>query len=477
MFVGREHELETMQRLYESNKFEMIVVYGRRRVGKTALIDQFTSDKRTLYFTATQQSTQLNLTEFTRTACRFFDEPESTPTFASWRAAFDFILRRTQREKAEGAKPYVFVFDEFPYAAQAEPGLPSTLQIAIDHGFKSTGVTMILSGSNEGFMESRVLGGKSPLYGRRTAQIKLKPFDYYDAGKFLPDTPNEERVEYYAAFGGTPYYLAAIDPSASFSDNVKRLMFDQLGLIYDEPMMLLREEMREPALYNSVLQAIANGNSTPKRIAEHAGMEVSSASQYLRTLVDLGLVERKIPFGDNPQKSRKGMYVIADPFFAYWFRFVGPNVDAIERGIGAQAAENNALGEAFFTYVGQQFENICLQWAVRRDGTDDLPFFATQFGKWWGNDPVAKEQTDIDMVAANPTSGQILLGECKWRNSFDESDAIAKLQARTGLVPGFPAEKTQYILFGKREVDKATRKRFEGNGTMRFVSTDDLYRP
>ena len=471
MFVAREHELCTLEQLYASDTFEMVVLYGRRRVGKTALIDEFTKDKRTLYFTAMQQSAKLNLQDFSRAALTFFSMPDTTPSFTDWPSALSFVAQRAR----ETAERFVFVFDEFPYAAASEPALPSIMQIAIDHGLLDTNVTMILSGSNEGFMESDVLGRKSPLYGRRTAQIRLLPFDYADAAKFLPDTPPQDRVRYYATFGGTPYYLARIRESDGFESNVIRLMFDTLGPLREEPMMLLRQELREPAAYYSVLQAIASGNATPKLIAEHAGVESDAIGNYLKTLSSLRLIERKVPFGDNPDKSRKGMYGIADPFFAYWFRFVGRNMGILETGVSERVAHRLAFGPAFDTYVGQQFETICQQWLVRRNADGDLPFIATQFGKWWGNDPIAREQTDIDVIAADPQDKQILLGECKWRNSFNETETLERLHRRAALIHGYPADSAHFVLFTKNPVGESTQNRYQRNESMTFISTDDLY--
>ncbi|NMN01355.1 ATPase [Bifidobacterium sp. DSM 109958] len=472
MFVGREHELEVLRGLYARDRFDMVVVYGRRRVGKTSLIDEFVRGRRVLYFTALQQSSALNLRGFSEAVYRFFGMPDLLPAFGSWQDAFSFVAQRARQSPRE---PWVLVFDEFPYAAAAEPSLPSVLQIAIDHGLKDTCVTMVLSGSNEGFMESRVLGSKSPLYGRRTAQIHLQPFDYLDAARFLPDATPEDRVRYYATFGGTPYYLALLDPSASYEDNVRALMYDKLGLLYEEPMMLLRQELREPGQYYSVLQAIASGSSTPKAIAEHAGVEANATGGYLRTLEGLNLVRRQVPFGDDPAKSRKGMYVVDDPFFAYWFRFVGRNADAIERSAetGGAVAKRVSESPAFATYVGQRFETVCLQWLARANGRDGLPFLATRFGKWWGTDPRAREQTDIDVIAADPESRSILLGECKWRNAFNETQALDALRARTGLVRGYADH--HYALFTRNPVSPATRAKCDADGTL-LVDAERLYR-
>lgn len=471
MFVGRDHELETLESLYARDRFDMVVVYGRRRVGKTSLIDEFARGKRTLYFTALQQSSALNLRGFSEAAYRFFGMPEGLPGFASWQAAFSFVVERARSMPGE---PWVLVFDEFPYAAAAEPSLPSVLQIAIDHGLKDTRVTMVLSGSNEGFMESRVLGSRSPLYGRRTAQIHLRPFDFLDAARFLPGAGPEDLVRYYATFGGTPYYLAMLDPGATYEENVRALMYDKLGLLYEEPMMLLRQELREPGQYFSVLQAIASGSSAPKAIAEHAGVEPNAVGGYLRTLEGLNLVRRQVPFGGDPAKSRKGMYQVDDPFFAYWFRFVGRRADAIERdtATGAVVAHSVTESPAFATYVGQRFETICLQWLARANGRGRLPFLATTFGKWWGTDPRAREQTDIDVIAADPETRGILLGECKWRNSFNETQALDALRDRAGLVRGY--QHHHYALFTKKPVSQATRAKCEADGTL-LVDARRLY--
>ena len=223
----------------------------------------------------------------------------------------------------------VFVFDELPYAAQAAPSLPSTLQILIDHEFKQTNICMILCGSNEGFMESNVLGRKSPLYGRRNAQIKLLPFDCFDAALMMPGYTPQQCIELYAMLGGTPYYLEQIDPNASIGENTERLFFDIAGLLYAEPQMLLRQELREPALYTSVLDAIASGATAPKAIANKAGVEETSVGKYLATLIGLDLIEKITPFEAGP-RSRRSIYRIKDPFFAFWYRFVSPQIGAIE---------------------------------------------------------------------------------------------------------------------------------------------------
>lgn len=470
MFVGREQELALLERLYSSNHFEMAVVYGRRRVGKTTLLDRFAQGKNALYFTAQEESNALNLRRFSEAAYVRFGVPASLSPFTSWTDAFRFVADRASALSS----PLLLIFDEFPYAALADPSLPSALQIAIDHGFINTSCCMVLCGSNEGFMESRVLGAKSPLYGRRTAQVRLKPFDYADATAMLRPSSAEEAMRYYATFGGTPYYLAQVDPACTYEQNVTRLLFSTSGLLFSEPEMLLRQELREPAIYNSVLAAVAHGATTPKAIAEHAGVPRESVNGYLKTLTDLGILEKRVPFGTNPATSRKGLYYIADPFFAYWFRFVSPAEGAIELGAGEAVARSVCEGQALPTFEGAQFERVCLQWVARQNRLGKLPFLATSFGKWWGTDPAARERVDVDLVAANTQERQLLVGECKWRNSFDEAQTLEELAHRATLIPGEWHDVHRY-LFCKNPASGATVRKAADGGQLQVVTGEDIF--
>ena len=470
MFVGRERELGQLDRMYAKDGFQMAMVYGRRRVGKTTLIDAFAKDRPTLYFTAQQRSSLQNLVQFSRCVYTFLGLPEDTGAFPDWRSALSYLARAAQQRQGE---PFLFVFDEFPYAAETEPSLPSALQIAIDHEFSHTNARIILCGSNEGFMESEVLGRKSPLYGRHTMQLKVKPFDCFDAARMLPGLSAQECITYYATFGGTPYYLTQVDTGATYEENVIELLFDTSGIPYEEPLMLLRQKLREPSLYNSILDAIGSGETAPKRIAEQSGVNPSSMSKYLKTLLDLGIIDRDVPFGENPSTTRKALYTLSDSFFAYWYAFVSKNVGAIEAGAGSAAARRTAFGQALQTYVGKQFETVCRQWAIRKNAAGELPFLASSFGHWWGTDPREKAETDIDLIAADKESRSILLGECKWHNSFDESKAIDKLEYRASLIKGY--EHCSYCLFSKNPVGETTRKKARMRGNLTLISADEMF--
>ncbi len=469
MFVGRDKELAVMEELYRKDNFQMLVLYGRRRVGKTTLLEQFSKKKNAIFFTAKEQSAVLNLKDFSRTLFEYQGSIDAAAVFETWDAAFTYI---GEQVCSRGEKT-VLIFDEFPYAATTDPALPSILQIAVDHVFKNANLLLILSGSNEGFMESKVLGNKSPLYGRRTAQIKLQPFDYVDAAKMIPHIADPiERIRYYVTFGGTPYYLAQIDNDLSYQENIERLLFRTSGLLYEEPLMLLRQELREPALYNSILYAVASGETTPKGISERSGVEATTTSRYLKTLEDLGLIERLVPYGCNPQRSKKSLYKLKDPFFAYWYRFVGPNLGAIEAGAGHAVVTQRVMGESMSTYEGRAFEGVCLQWLKKANGTELLPFLATDFGNWWGTHPKTREQVDIDVIAADKMSKNLLVGECKWREKFNETKALQALESRSEVIGGF--ESPWLYLFTKHPISSKTKKK-RLDDKVRFVDSDELY--
>lgn len=466
MFVGRKKELKVLEELYASSSFEMVVLYGRRRVGKTALIEKFSQGKNVLFFTAQMQSDKDNLADFSLLAARQFGLSESTPPFASWLDAFTFVAESAQSE------PFALVIDEFPYACKGNSALPSTVQVAIDKVFKTTPMLLVLCGSNQGFMEDEVLGEKSPLYGRRTAQLKLKPFDYLDAARMMPDCPPEECLSYYASLGGTPYYLEGIDHDKSYIENMVDLFFSPAGRMFDEPMMLMRQELREPAVFNSIMRAIARGANRPNLIADAVGVTQSSVAFYLKTLASLGLVEKRVPLGE-PERSKKGIYRISDPAFLFWYRFVAPYVSMVEKGLGAGIAKRLLKGERRSEYEGHVFEQACVEWVLRQAEKGALPIEPTAVGSWWGTDPVARETCDIDVAALDDIDKKALVGECKWRKDFNESKTLQTLTDRCRLLAGYGAY--ERYLFTKEPVSQGTREREADTAGLHFVTVAEMY--
>ena len=466
MFVGREAELSKLESLYEQGSFQMAVVYGRRRVGKTTLINEFCRGKRALAFTALDQSDADNLADFNRAVAGFFGLPATLGGFSSWVDALSYVAERARDER------FVFVFDEFPYAAQRNEALPSLFQVAIDKAFKETEAFLILCGSNQGFMESEVLGRKSPLFGRRTAQIKVGGLGFRDAAKMLPGLNAQDAFRFYGCFGGVPYYLRQVNSNESLRENLARLYFDPMGFLFEEPYGLLRQEFQEPALYNSILRAIASGANRAKEIADRTGIAQTSLPRYLRALESIGIVEKAVPFGENPETSKRGIYRISEPCYTFWFRFVMPFSSDIEAGLG-QAVVNALPEEQLSEYLGHRFEALCAEWMVEQAKTGRLPIPATAVSSWWGTNPDKRAQGDIDVLAADRISKQLIIGECKYRESFDETTEVEDLESKRNLVKGYVA--ANFMLFTKREVSAATQKKLAARADWRLVTLEDMY--
>jgi AAA+ ATPase superfamily predicted ATPase len=466
MFVGRENELNSLETLFAKETFQCVIIYGRRRMGKTTLIKQFVANREAIFWTAQEANDHHNLRSFSEQVYQFFNIPKTTGSFADWNDAFAFIAEKARERR------FILALDEFPYAAQANHELRSIMQNSIDHRLKDTGLFLILCGSHIGFMESAVLGYKSPLFGRRTAQMKIEGFDYLDASRMLRGFSHGDIVKTYACVGGTPHYIAQIDPSVSFEQNITNLYFNSTGYLYDEPLMLLRQELREPAVYNSIITAIAGGASRLNDIANKAGEDVSKTSKYLHTLTEIRLLRKNVPFGENPAKSRKSIYQIADNCFAFWYRYVFLMRDAIEKGAGAAIARQLVF-PGLSAFIGKPcFEDICLQYIVRLNQQAKLSFLAAQFGKWWGADPVKHQQTDIDVVAHSADGGEVLLGECKWRNETSGSAEIESLLDKARLLPGYRAY--HYCFFSKAPFS-AEAARLAEREQVRCVSLADLF--
>ena len=450
MFVGREKELSTLNKLYSEGVFQMVVLYGRRRIGKTTLITEFIQNKPAVLFTAQEVNDAMNLDRLSKQIYSFFKLPETMGAFKNWMDAMLFLAEKVKEQQ------FILVFDEFPYAASANRSLKSILQTVIDHKLKDSGLFLILCGSHMAFMENEVLGYQSPLFGRRTAQIKLEGFDYLDAAKLLSGFNNEDKIKFYACVGGTPHYLSQIKPNETFEENIKRLFFDIAGYLYNEPMMLLQQELREPAMYNSIISAIACGASRINEISTKIDEESSKVNKYLQTLVNLRIITKEFPFGDNPGTSRKGVYRIEDNCYNFWYSFVFPNRQEIERGLGDLIADTEVFGDRLSTYIGKPpFEQICLQYLIRLNRLGKLPFTANSLGSWWGNDPVEKAQSDVDVIAANNREKKIILGECKWKNSSCTPAEIQKLISKDHILREFSDR--YYFWFSKAPFSESVK--------------------
>lgn len=423
MFLAREKELSVLEKMYEKNSFQMAVVYGRRRIGKTAILNEFVKDKLSLYLPAEEVNDPLNLEKFSK-LLGYLLGIKNFPAVENWNDFFTIIAEHFKD------KNLVIVIDEYPYAATSNRSLNSILQHVIDYQLKNTNIFLILCGSSMSFMENQVLGEKSPLFGRRTGQLKVTPFDYYDAAKFYPTVSNEDKIRYYAVVGGTPYYLSMIDSRKTFVENLQELYFEINGYLLNEGTLLMRQEFREPANYNAVLQAIASGSVTLNEIAGFTRLENSLISKYLITLQELNYIERLIPFGANPLKGKKSQYQVQENFIAFWYRYVFPVRTEIEAGNGEIYC--NLAMENLNEFIGPIFEEITKQYLRRTNAKLELPFVAKSFGKWWGKNRKG-EVEEIDIVVESIKGDALIIGECKWRNALKIRKTVDDLKRRAAL--------------------------------------------
>jgi hypothetical protein len=461
-FYCREEELRKMNIRYEDGKFECIVIYGRRRVGKTALINEFCKDKPTIFFSALNTTDQENLESLSK-AIMNFERPDgvSAPVFRDYDAALDEITALSTDQRV------VFVIDEYPYLAKAKPAISAMLQHLIDHKWSNSGLYLILCGSSMSFMENQVLGQESPLYGRRTGQFKVEPLDYKETAVFHPELSEGDNALIYGITGGVPHYINKLDVESDLDEALLTNLFDRSSYLYEEPGNLLKQELREPAVYNAIIRAIAEGASRLNEIVTKIGENSGTCTNYIKTLIELGIVKKETPVTENPGK--KTIYLLADNFFRFWYRFVPDNISAIDSGRIRQNYQR-AVKQFFPDYMGLIFERMCRDYLLYY--ADDLPIDLKELGQWWGTDPRKKQQVQIDIVGTPVEGKEYIIGSCKYRNEktgLDELELLTEYAAVFGK-----GVKYHYYIFSKSGFTEALMQAAE-NGEVTLVSLEEMY--
>ncbi|MCD8149078.1 MAG: ATP-binding protein [Clostridiales bacterium] len=463
MFHCREKELHTMERRYERGKFECIIIYGRRRVGKTALINEFCKDKKTVYFSALDASSQENLEALSK-AIYLCKNPDSTSelSFRSYADAFDEITAMAAEERL------VFVIDEYPYLARAEKSVSSRLQHLIDHRWQDSQLYLILCGSSMSFMEYQVLGYESPLYGRRTAQFKIQALDYREMTVFYPDLSVEEQALLYGITGGIPHYLNKLEVEDSLDEALLENLFCTSGYLFEEPENLLKQELREPAIYNSVISAIAGGSSRANEIATKAGLESGVCAKYLKVLLNLGILRKESPVTEK--QGKRTIYAIDDNFFHFWYRFVPRNMSVISAG-RTQSVYDQVVRRYFPDYMGLIFEKICRDYLLMY--AKNVPIAICDIGQWWGTDAKTRKEVQIDIVGTSVEGSEYLIGSCKYRN---EKIGVEELELLRRYAAVFRKNGVfHYYIFSKSGFTSALRDLGE-KGEVTLVTLEDLYK-
>ena len=460
-FIGRTSELATLNAELERGS-GFVVIYGRRRVGKTTLIKEFIKDKRAFYFLATTESEAQSMKRFAGVLSRTTKNPMlSKVTFTDWLDLFQVVTDDHPDEKK------VLVIDEFPYLVKTNPDFPSILQNAWDEVLKDHNVMLVLCGSLISMMKKHALAYDSPLYGRRTAQIRLMPLQFTDVYE-AQNLSFEQAVEQYAITGGVPKYMEFFQTDEPLVEQIRRVVLSKNGFLYEEPDFLLNEEVQTPINYFSVLKAISDGNHKLSKIGMTMEQDTSAITPYLKTLIDLGIAKKETPITEKPGK--KTIYLLADNFFRFWYRFVPINMSAIDSGRIAKTYPH-AVKQYLPDYMGLIYEKMCQDYLLYY--SDSLPIELSEIGQWWGTDPKKKKQIQIDIVGTPVEGKDYIIGSCKYRNEkigVDELDLIRDYASVFGKGNNY-----HYYIFSKGGFTDGLLQAQE-RGEVRLITLEDLYK-
>lgn len=426
IFVDREAELQSLEREYAREGSSFVVVYGRRRVGKTELISRFIRNRRSLYYLATEEPELQNLESFQSVAADFL---QSDLLRAARISRWEDVFREIVRACGPTDERAVIVIDEFQYLGRANPAYPSIFQRIWDTMLKDANVMLVLCGSLISLMRDQVLSEESPLYGRRTAQIRMGQIPFSRYREFLLGRSTRELVERYAVTGGVPKYIELFNDEKDVYSAISANALDRSGFLYDEPNFLLQREVPDVGTYFALIRAVAGGAHRPSEISRSFGIRQTSLGKYLKTLIDLDVLERQVPVTEsNPDKSKKSLYRIKDNFLQFWFRFVLPNLSYLETG--RTAAVEKRIREHFIDgHVAYVYVDVCRErlWGLADSG--ELGFVPERVGRWWsGSD-------EIDVVGLSASEGRAVWGECKFWKDPVGANVLRALEEKAARIP------------------------------------------
>jgi len=441
MFINRKAELEQLRHLYSSDHAELYVLYGRRRVGKTELLRAFCADKPHIFFIATLSSDTEQLATLSQQIYGFSHaEVPAGFTFPTWEAAYQALADLPMRSRP------IVVLDEFTYLISGNKAIPSILQKVWDEKLKNTNIMLVLCGSYIGMMETEVLGYQAPLYGRRTASSLLRPLDLPSSSLFFPNYSPEEQFLAWAVLGGMPYYLRTFSDRQDISTNIRQHILDaQTGALFNEPRLLLMEELREPRNYFSILRAIAQGRTRLNEITLASGVsEVTSVARYLDILQQMHLITRRVPATESqPEKSKKGIYQIDDHFLRFWFRYVHPNQSGLDLGL-SNAILKQRIQPDMDHFVSTAFEEAAQAFVARLVQGGGLNFLPERIGSWWDR------ESEIDVLAISQSEKVALVGECKWSVNPIGTNIFVDLKQKTQvLISDHGIQRIEYAIFAR----------------------------
>lgn len=463
MFFNRRQELDDLERLWKGDRANFIIVYGRRRVGKSSLLRVFGQNKPVFYWTATKTTNKRLLESFSKELQAFKNPKSVVPdefSYPNWESAL-LELANISMEKR-----ILAVIDEFPYAIDAEPELPSLLQKLWDNNFSRSKIDLCVTGSRIGMIEKHVLSSNGPLYGRANAVIWLDPLPPNIMREFLPQYSQSQLVEVYSITGGVPLYIEMFDGRVPVLENLKRALTSTTSILKGEPYFLIHEELKEPMRYVAILEAMGGGKSSQSEIARSIGIDKTHIVPYLHTLEGLKFIKRIVPVTENPKNSRKGIYIITDLFLKFYFRFIAPNINLIEERREEKVVD--IIAANLDSFVGRAgFEDICRQWMIKEAKKSNLPFDPELIGKYWDS------ACEVDVAAISKKHKSLIIGEAKWTGKQCDIQTLAELNQKADYLAKNFGYHVNKMIFGKSGFSDGLTSRAKIEN-VRLVGLDEL---
>ena len=480
MFIGREAELKFLQDKFDNENGQLVVLYGRRRVGKTETLREFCKGKQHVFYSCTQSTDKVQLSKFSKHILKE-DIPakQYISEFADWESAFRSVL-----DFPFGDQKKLLIIDEFPYMCKGNKSIPSVLQNLWDAELKDKNVMIVLCGSAMSFIEKELLAEKNPLYGRATGIYKMTEMGFYDAVKFFPNYSDKDKVLAYSILGGIPHYLRQFSSKLSLAENIKRNILTKGSVLYSEVDFLLHQELRETPIYNSIIEAVALGNTKLNDISQKSLVEdTSKTSVYLKNLIELGIVEREFSVDSkNKEKanSNRGTYRLTDNFFRFWYAFGFTNFSQLEDG-DVDGVYDYVIAPALHEFASFTFEDVCKEFVREMQKKNELPFRYSKMGRWTGKTTVRDKdapkgvrvaETEIDILGIGKGGKEYLVGECKFKNTpFDYSEYLDTVTKLTPLKEG---AKFYYALFSESGFDSKVISEADANDNITLYNLKQI---
>lgn len=465
MFIGRTDELKFLEDRYQASGGQLIIFYGRRRVGKTETLRKFCEDKAHVFYACSEIPDESQLVAFSeRMLQKGMPAAQYITRFQDWQQAFASI----KDLPGEGKK--LLIIDEFPYMVRNNRSIPSILQNLWDEKLKNENVMLILCGSAMAFIEKEILSEKNPLYGRATGILKLNEMDFFEASQFFPDYNPLDKIATYAILGGIPHYLKQFDQKRTLTENIQQQILTRGSVLYSEVEFLMRQELRETSVYNAIIEAVAMGNTQMNEIYQKTLIDKNKLSVYLKNLMELRILRREFPIAGSLKEQanlHRGLYQVADHYFRFWYAFVFPNLSELESG-DVDGIWQHVIEPALDRHISLGFKEICRQYLRCENRRNALPFHFTSIGRWWD------KKNEIDILATDSQRRNFILAECKYNNEYFSKADLQHLQQK--FSQNNANVTIQYWLFAKSGFTPEVLRLVSEQGIRAVTATEmDIY--